>query len=889
MPADETTGRRQKNNLVPSDAETTAADDWPLVHSRPNPSGAAGFLPGSVFAARYRIVNRLGQGAMGEVYRADDLKLGQTIALKFLPRDLSRDPSRIARFRNEVRVAREITHPNVCRVYDIGESDGRYFLSMEYVDGEDLASLLRRIGRLPVEKAVAVARELCAGLAAAHGRGVLHRDLKPANIMIDGRGDAHITDFGLAITIENRPIGEVAGTPAYMAPEQLVGGRVNEQTDLFSLGLILYELFTGVRVFRAESVQERSETRESADVVVRSANVHTIDPPLAALIIDCLQNDPIKRPASAEAVAARLPGGADPLAAAVAAGQTPSPAMVAAAGEARGLRPRVAWLCLVTALTGLLVLASRITTMTVYGQAPLMKPPDALVDRAQHFISTSGYKPSIEFAYWFVAGRESGDVATNRSGGYELVQRSTRADGDELVFIYRQSPEYLLSENTYGVVTYREPAPNVPGTAEVVLDRLGRLIRFTGVPDPSAPPGQPWQLSHWSEAFAEAGIDSSRLKPIEATSTPSVKYDTVTAWEAVHPDRPTELVHVTAATWRGLAVLFDTGRPEFPTQDPVVQRRSLGPVTEFTLMALTLAALIGSGILARRNIRQGRWDRSGALKVGTYVFVLGLSWELLRANHAALMQHEYLLFSRLAGLSLYYAGSLFLCYAAFEPFVRRRWPLVLTSWTRVLSGRIRDSLVGRDILVGALIGVAVMLLRESEFVITTVFGLSPAIRVTTPLDGLGSVREFVCLALFAHLFAVQFALEELLILLLLGMICRSDRAAIIVSVVVLAPLTTLPGNHLALEISLGALIALLSLCALLRFGLLALVVEISFTAFLTFLPISLNRADWYRGRSALVLISLAAITAYGAYFAQERSAVAWRRRIASDPEWIALC
>src|SRR5512134_1622674 len=157
------------------------------------------FLPGTVVAERYRIYGLLGRGGMGEVYRADDLKLGQTVALKFLPRDVERDDARRARFLDEVKIARQISHPSVCRVYDIGDVDGRHFLSMEYVDGEDLASLLRRIGHLPKEKAVQIARQLCAGLAAAHEQGILHRDLKPANVMIDGRGRARMTDFGLAV------------------------------------------------------------------------------------------------------------------------------------------------------------------------------------------------------------------------------------------------------------------------------------------------------------------------------------------------------------------------------------------------------------------------------------------------------------------------------------------------------------------------------------------------------------------------------------------------------------------------------------------------------------------------------------------------------------------
>src|SRR6266480_3597079 len=188
----------------------------------------ARFVPGDILAGRYRIVGLLGKGGMGEVYRADDLKLGQPVALKFLPDHLLSDGAALARFHREVRVARQVSHKNVCRVYDIGEIDGRHFLSMEYIKGEELSSLLRRIGRLPQDKAIQLARQICAGLAAAHDTGVMHRDLKPANVMIDEHGNARITDFGLAGLAEEFQKDELAaGTPAYMAPEQLEG---KEQT-----------------------------------------------------------------------------------------------------------------------------------------------------------------------------------------------------------------------------------------------------------------------------------------------------------------------------------------------------------------------------------------------------------------------------------------------------------------------------------------------------------------------------------------------------------------------------------------------------------------------------------------------------------------------------------
>ncbi|MEM7147942.1 MAG: serine/threonine-protein kinase, partial [Verrucomicrobiota bacterium] len=189
--------------------------DEPLDSSQ---SGGSVFVSGRVLADRYRIVSLLGRGGMGEVYRADDLKLNQSVALKFLPATLGNAPILLESLYNEVRAARRVSHPNVCRVYDIGQAEGLHFLSMEYIEGEDLESLLRRIGRLPRMKAIELARQLGAGLVAAHDEGLVHLDLKPANLMIDGRGNLRITDFGLARLAEDS--GELrAGTPFYMAPE----------------------------------------------------------------------------------------------------------------------------------------------------------------------------------------------------------------------------------------------------------------------------------------------------------------------------------------------------------------------------------------------------------------------------------------------------------------------------------------------------------------------------------------------------------------------------------------------------------------------------------------------------------------------------------------------
>lgn len=285
-------------------AGSITADDQTRLLTPAEEVGEARFLPGVLLAGRYRIVRPLGRGGMGAVYLADDLRLGQSVALKFLPPAFSRDSRQLAQFHNEVRVARQITHPNVCRVYDIGDIDGQLFLSMEYIDGEDLAAVLRRRGPFLESDAVELTRQICAGLAAVHARGVLHRDLKPANIMINKAGQAQLMDFGIASagTVDN--IRE--GTPAYMAPEQLLGQDVAVQSDVYALGLVMHEIFTGRRVFEATTVDDLISHHSNPAPGVAARLDGAVNPRLQQAILQCLERDPSRRPASAQAVAAML-------------------------------------------------------------------------------------------------------------------------------------------------------------------------------------------------------------------------------------------------------------------------------------------------------------------------------------------------------------------------------------------------------------------------------------------------------------------------------------------------------------------------------------------------------------------------------------------------------
>src|SRR5688572_12292087 len=418
---------------LPSSGWLTSSDS--ISHGR--------FAPGSLLDSRYRIIGLLGRGGMGEVYRADDLRLGQPVALKLLPETLRHDPVRLAQFHNEVRTARQVSHPNVCRVYDIGEADGLLYLSMEYVDGEDLASSLRRIGRFPEDKAADIARQLCAGVAAAHQRGVVHRDLKPANVMLDGDGRVRIMDFGLAAA--GRVEDVRAGTPAYMAPEQLLGREVTQRSDIFALGLVIYELFTGRRAYTATSIGELVNQHEARSFAPPSEVVSAIDAAIDHIIQRCLEPDPDRRPASALSVAAALPGG-DPLAAALAAGETPSPEMVAAAGEGAGFSRLVAWSMLGAIAAGLFAVLALGLHDSPFDRIRPEYSRDVLTQKARDVIAGLGYDARPRDA---AVGFEWNDLllesVAKTAGAPPQWDQILKQRPSPLGFWYRQSTEPLVA------------------------------------------------------------------------------------------------------------------------------------------------------------------------------------------------------------------------------------------------------------------------------------------------------------------------------------------------------------------------------------------------------------------------------------------------------------
>jgi serine/threonine-protein kinase len=819
-------------------------------------------VPGAVLGGRFRIVAKLGEGGMGEVYRAEDLKLGQAVALKFLTRRSQEDPARRRRLLAEVRLGRQVAHPCVCRLFDIVELGPRAFVVMEYVDGEDLASLLRRIGRLPPEKGLIVARELCAGLAAIHDQGIVHRDLKPGNVMIDGCGRVRITDFGLAREL-GADAGERSGTPAYMAPEQLRGEPTSPASDVYAWGLACYEILSGRRVF-AGAVQEVMEAKKHP---VLLPPVEGVDSEVRGVIERCLAQDPRQRPRDARAVLRILPG-ADPLTAAVAAGETPSPEMVAAAEEVGGLSSARA-MALLAFVIGCLACLPMLSTKTLlHARAGLPHSPATLERLAGEILTGIGVapdSPGSDRAGWFeLDGAYLDHLAS--SGARDPWQRLGRAP-HPLRYHLRWSPQPLVARDQMGLnrITSEDPPPLWPGMVEIVLGAEGHLRRLVRVPPAAA---EPAEAIDWRPLLERTGLETGSLQAVEPERTAPVDTDRKWAWAGLGADASTP-VRVEAASYGGRAVFFEVTYPWEGARRPSGVLTGLGlPATLGGLSGLALAASLGlllvlppfAYMLARRNLRRRRVDLRGALKVSLLSFVSLFLGRLLRAHHVPIFVEEWATVSFMVAESAFWALNAGFFYLAVEPFVRRRWPHILISWNRVLDGRLRDPMVGRDTLVGFAVGAVILLAWHLSALAPSWLGLPASQPLTTVLSPLSSPVHAASTLVRNLAEAVFRGFGLLALLVLCRGLLRDDRLAFLAAALPLAAsFLAVTTSSTALRVVFAALAALLGLALLLRQGLLALTAA----AFLILcgwrLPLTLEPAAWYAARSAVVLALLASL------------------------------
>ena len=849
---------------------TMVKDAAQLLRRAPSFNGnETRFIPGTILAERYRVVGQLGKGGMGEVYRADDLKLGQPVALKFLPEKLSKDAAMLERFHREVRTARKVSHPNVCRVFDIGEVEGQQFLSMEYIDGEDLSSLLRRIGRLPEDKATEIARQLCAGLAAAHEEGVLHRDLKPANIMIDGRGRARITDFGLAGLSDEFRGNEIrSGTPAYMSPEQLAGKEVSIKSDIYSLGLLLYEVFTGKRAFPADTLDEIIRQRESSTPASISSLIKDVDPLVERVIGRCLEKDPSQRPGSALQVAAALPGG-DPLAAALAAGDTPSPEMVAAAPKEGSLRPAVAVLCLAAVLGVLVLLCVTGESISLLRILSPKKSPEVLADRAGSVAQRLGYtEPPADTAHGFDVDGDYIEYIFERDQSPQRWRRFKESQPAVLRFWHRQSPRFLEPRmNT--VVTPDDPPPLLSGMIHSVLDTEGRLLELHVVPSQVESTGQgETRPVDWRALFDEAGLSLENFKPVEPRQLPLAYADTRAAWEGVFPSQPQMPLRVEAAAYHGRPVYFEMLGPWSKPQRLQPAELDAGSTRFFAIIFSVFMLVSVTGVaLARRNWRLGRGDRKGAFRLAVIMFTLSLLGWLIGASHVPTFRGELRLFWFAIAEALIKAFIIWLFYIALEPYVRKRSPHRIISWSRLMAGNWRDPLVGRDVLIGMLLslGGEVILFASGEHV-----GRQLGSPADVSASGIG--YQLSASTLGATFFGWQFFMSLLhgmgyvLLLLLLSLPLKRDwLAAVALWLLFMLPALLSIRSASLVGLLLSGIVWALIVLVVARLGLLTMA-SVQFFYFMgLFFPYTTDFSAWYAGNTILALLICVAFAFYGFY------------------------
>lgn len=775
---------------------------------------------------------------MGEVYRAEDLRLGQTVALKFLPKPDSHDSSSWEQIHGEVRIARQISHPNVCRVFDIEESADGPFIAMEFIDGEDLKSLLTRIGRLPVEKGLQFAYQLCSGLAGAHELGIVHRDLKPSNIMVDGRGRIRITDFGLAALAAGLRQDQMgAGTPAYMAPEQIRGREITRRADIYSAGLVIYELLSGKPAFPSSTTSDLDRRLDTPPLRL-SKIVKGLDPEVERVIAKCLEPNPASRPASIMEVAAAFPGH-DPLRAAVALGETPSPEMVAAAGEHVSISLPTSVALLAAVLLGIGATAFLARYCNVLSAIRGGKVPEALAERAQQVIARIGY-----------GGENAADSASWLEGNYEDLAKLSRGSPEGIRFVYRRSPQLMIPRNIDSEISGNDPPNDLPGMLRVVLDARGRLREFIALPvpgiDKSAPPPD------WSGLLSEAGFPSAQMVGPDPDVLPSSPFDGRQDW---HGSEDGNTFAITAASYKGRPVFFRAS--PLATKQHSAERSGRG----FSGIMFVLAVFVcgtGGCFLARRNVRRDRGDRRGALRVASFIFFGDLLTWVVSAHFVPNPPEEYTGFIGGVGNALYVAGFMWILYLALEPYVRRLWPEMLISWMRVLSGNLRDSRVARDALIGAVGGVVMALVLNGANALPTWFSIpnvSPAFPSSLVLHGPAGMLA----ALGWHSSqAVQWARAVASFLLIARVLLRKDWLAAAVAGTCLG-MVVLPADNFLVAIPAAMVCAAIVYFSLFRFGLLSVAVILFFYFVLRHWPLTLDFSQWFIWRSVFSMALLVAI------------------------------
>jgi serine/threonine-protein kinase len=539
--------------------------------------------------------------------------------------------------------------------------------------------------------------------------------------------------------------------------------------------------------------------------------------------------------------------------------------MVAAAPKQGSLRPAVA-LALAGGALALFALCFALSgRIYLHRRVPLEKSAEALRDRASEIARGFGYESAVDSSKGFYVNSEYIVHVQQNDNSASRWERLRTGHPAGILFWYRQSPRYLTATSPEGV-TQLDPPRTVSGMANVTLDTRGRMLAFEGVPPQTVSPVRPQDAPapfDWSRLFKEAGLDPATFEKVEPVWVPPHAFDERAAWEGTYPGQPDTPLRVEAAAFRGRPVYFqlinpwNQARRQEEVAVPAAARMFLA-----AMVVIFCAMMAGAALLARHNLRLGRGDRRGARRLASFVFAGTLLDWLISAHHVPSLLDEFDAFLlNLAGCLLT-GAIMWLIYVALEPYVRRRWPGRIVGWSRLLAGGWRDPLVGRDLLLGALAGCAIVLLLFVRAIAAPWLGAAPprpdAIYMRVLLG-----MQYAFSSLTAQVLrSLLFASVLMFLLLLLTIVTRREWVGVVLLWVLVSGFFFGSGN-LALDIAFGAAASAVTLFVLLRFGMLALVFTEFFLLFFSAYPVTTDFDAWYAGMAAFGAALCVGLILYG--------------------------
>ena len=875
-------------------AAAKSSASTPVSHSRASlwSGGAGDLVVGQVLGGRFLILGRLGGGGMGEVFEAHDQELGLTVALKFLKGDTAVDSAVAQRFRGEVRLARSISHPNVCRTFDIGEIDSRRYISLEYVAGADLGTVLRWTGGLRKKGIVRLAREICAGLAAVHEAGIVHGDLKPANVLLDRSGRVKLTDFGLA-RVAAGPAGQLGGTPAYMAPELFDRNmEPDARSDIYALGVMLYELVAGRLPLVGKNLDEFARLHREETPVPPGRHVAEMDSGLQEVILRCLAKDPKDRfqdVASLQLALTAVEQGA-PLAALL-----PERNWVNTEPRSRLIRSLVASAAAVLVATILLVLPS--PARSLWSRLPLNISKEAAGERGRALLADLGYRESTK-TRWLKLKTEGeivrrGFAALGREAWPRLQGEAARGIGFSLKTGRPRDENADHAEDDeeaawpFAPALAKDSSLSAPGDAVLRFDGHGRLVAFEAWPvEEQAPVDFSERLAgaanlKWADYEVseenprrEIEIEGGRIVRLSyVPRNPSPDFEERIEIDSFQPSAPSD-------TQAGRLLRFERtlsfGEGKLPA-DLVEMRKTTPYIAALSTLAVAYGLMLVAAFIVLAMRRAVNW--AGSLALG--MLLAGLMTAAGAVTDAIINPLDFgfrllLGFAALLFSAVFVGFFFFGILAATEGALSLWWPFALEGWNRLRSHGVRDVQVMAESVFGMGYSAAGVLCVALWGAVRNAVGWPPVIT-----DGHHLAEVSVASAVPSRM-VVLFCVGVLLIFAMAGgaavlrrVTRRSWFGAVLLWILIVAFSSILSSSWIDL-VEHGIAAAFLVL-ALYRLGVIGAASALFFYLLVRGVPIGIDSAAPFPASSAVALVLtwllfLPALIRVGVVVASRRSA-----------------